>query len=330
MSPSKYQPPLFASDSSYWPQVYIACSLTAVAADQEARHSLSAWCHIIQESIQTATSGGDITGDARSWTVRCDVPLDRSSPWKAKDATPEGIYARNSSALWSQSDAMIVIGFRGGSIGVGQELEWAIQQGIPVLYVQPAGQPVSRQLEGAAHQADITIEPFEEPPELTRIIARWLARRRRTIEDGARIRSMNRDRLVVAQTVMRTTWARLDRDARFEACAVAHIRPRQVNRLLLDLDALASASTGQLLKLTSALGLEIGSLLGPAPPVIRRVSHAQLAALQLAAAENAWDGDTVVELIISAERTLAAPGVRRLRFDGLQDWVRFHDRPRDK
>jgi hypothetical protein len=323
-------PRLFAGDDEYWPQVYIACSLTAIADDVEAQQLLKSWCHIVREAINTETAGGDVLGESRAWTVRCDAPIDRSAPWKDADATGEDIYRRNSRALWTDNDAIIVLGFRGGSIGVGQELEWAIQQGIPALYLQPPGNAVSRQVLGAAAEADIAIEAFEEPRELDGIVRRWLSRRRRVIEDGPRLRAMTRERLLLAQAWMVETWRRLDIDERIEVCATARLKPARVNRLLLEPDALAAASTGVLLRLTSALGLEIGALLSPSTALSRRLSPRQLVALRQAASENRWDGATVVELIIDAERTLAEPGVRRLRFERLQDWVRFHERPRDR
>jgi prophage maintenance system killer protein len=306
------------------PQLYVACVLTATAEDKEAMNNLRSWCHNVERAVDEATRGGsDEPGLEREWRVECDIPLRRTRP--GSPHTPQQVFERNSRALWSEADAMIAIGYRGGSSGVGQELEWAIRQGIPILYLVPDGDTVSRQVEGARHQADITIEPFDEPEELARIVEGWIVSRRRVIEDGWRRREIHRSRVVAAQAMARAALAQLDHAARFEVCAIAQLKPGRVHRLLTDPDALLAASLGEYLRLTAALGLEIGSP-REAPAVPRqRLTPDQMDRLLDAAREQAWGGGVVQELIDRAERELALPGVRRFDFERMQGWVRFHE-----
>lgn len=309
-----------------WPRLYVACALTAVADRPDARERLALWTHVIEEAIKEQTAGGDVTGEARSWCIVLDVPLKRTSPWKNKEATPVEIYEQNSASVWARADAMIVIGAFGGSTGAGQELEWALRQGIPILYVVPPGESASRQVRGAENQGDLTIQEFEEPDELKRAVARWIAKHRSAIEDGARRRAMTRSRFLVAQTVVRYTWARLDIDGRCDFCARTRLRPALINRIVSDLDAFAALSGRQLVEISAGLGIDLGVLLGVPGNHEPALSERSLRALQQAADESSWDGPHVIDLILDAQHVLATPATRRLPLGSMQDWIRFDKR----
>ena len=307
------------------PRLYVACPRTTIANDNDAS-LLRSWCHIINEAVQDATQGSEDLSAPREWAVACAIPLQRSLPGsRDEQLLGREVFELNSRELWTKVDAMIAIGYRGGSVGVGQELQWAIQQGIPILYVVPPGSRVSRQVEGATHEADISIEPFQGPEHLARIVDRWLVSRRQAVEDGWRRREIHRARVVAAQAAAYAAWAQLPHAERFAACATAQLKPGRVHRLLTDPDALLAASLNEFLALTAAFGLEIGPLREPSKAQRKRLTPKQTDALLEAARENGWGGGVVIDLIEGAEQALALPGVRRMAFERMQDWVRFHD-----
>jgi hypothetical protein len=308
-----------------WVQLYVGCSLTAVRDDTKAKSQLDSWCEAIDEAVASETGGDDL----HTWTFKCYIPFAETAPWGEDGLRPEQIYERNSRALWTRCDAMIVVGLHGGSIGVGQELEWAIQQGIPILYLVPPDDHVSRQVEGAKSDADLTIRSFGGTRELKNAVRDWLATRREVIEDGQRVREIHRERVLVLQAAMEARWKMLDADGRAEVCATARLAPARVNRLLLDLDALAAAPLLQLTRLTAVLGVEIG-IVRETAVLPSRLSPTQLVALEQAAEENGWGASTVARLAIEAGRILATPAIRRLNLEKMQHWVRFHDQRQDR
>ena len=83
------------------------------------------------------------------WPI--DAPIDYSAPWKQDGLSPDDVYRKNLDAIHA-SDALIAFGENGASAGVGQELEWAIRLGIPILYLT-ADRVVSRQIQGQCRVA---------------------------------------------------------------------------------------------------------------------------------------------------------------------------------
>ncbi len=89
------------------------------------------------------------------------------------------MFARNAHHVLSEADALIVYGWS-PSAGVGQEIIWAAQSGLPVLYVEPQGHPPSRQVAGTP--GDLTIIRQSTPDHLKDEIRRWVRRRRHQLE----------------------------------------------------------------------------------------------------------------------------------------------------
>lgn len=79
---------------------------------------------------------------------------------------------------------LIVIGYRGGSLGAGQEFGWASALRIPILYLRPKGDPLSRQIEGTP--ADTEFAEFESIEELKAAVVAFVRSRRTAIEDHPR------------------------------------------------------------------------------------------------------------------------------------------------
>jgi hypothetical protein len=305
------------------PGVYIACSLTGIQDDREAQHTLSGFCRVIQDAIDAETLGVEGKEDTDRWAIRTNVPFKTSSPWAAGEASGREIYERNVKLLRTDTDALIIIGHRGGSMGCGQELEWAAAQSLPTLYLRPEGQPLSRQVEGAAEHMDLSIIEFADADALGRVVRRWVTRRRHAIEDTARRRNITRGRLTTAQAMMRWAWSRLDVDGRIKITALTRLKPMRINDLMLDPDALATSSVSQLLALSAALGLDLGRLFSPLPVTGQALGKRELGALRQAAEENGWNAPTVIDLILTAERAVAAGGTRRMPFTNIGDWTRL-------
>jgi hypothetical protein len=89
------------------------------------------------------------------WRVSVHSPARRSAPWQNDGLTAEDVYRLNSRTVWEEADALVVIGYEGGSLGSGQELAWAASLALPTLYVHNVDTPVSRQLRGAAAEHDL-------------------------------------------------------------------------------------------------------------------------------------------------------------------------------
>lgn len=136
------------------PLAYLAMALTLLPEGAERREAESNE-YIIKQAIVEST-----TGAADPWQLRVHSPLEHTAPWKRDDLTPDDLYRINTALLWEEVDALIVLGVRGGSLGVGQELVWAGDQLVPLLYLHSDGQDLSRQVLGMALERDLTVKAF--------------------------------------------------------------------------------------------------------------------------------------------------------------------------
>lgn len=292
------------------PQVYVASPLTGLTS--EARQTVLAWCHIVESAIDEATRGA-----ANPWLVRVHVPARLSAPWGEDGRTDADVYNLNSTTLCTDTDALVVIGYHGGSMGAGQEFEWACNRGIPILYVTSKGDPISRQVRGAP--AELTTIEFESPDELRDATTAFLRRCRRTIEDGPRRRASLRLRLTPVVAELRVAWKALPVHRQREVAAIARLHPRRIATVLGDPLALAALSAGRTLALAAALRI----CFLPPPLALPELQLEQLRALFNAQAEYDWSDALALELANAARLELARGGVRRFRLTTIDDWHRF-------
>jgi hypothetical protein len=282
------------------PLVYVASALSHL--DEPGRQLIDAWCHTIRDAVVEASEES-----SQRWRLRPYTPITWSAPGPTDERSPEEIYDLNTSKVWEEADALIVLGYAGGSLGAGQEFGWAASLRLPILYLHEKGSPISRQIEGTP--CDLTVEEFDSAEALHAAVARFVRDRRRVIEDNAR---RCRDRVLrfsPLATEMAKVWGRLSDAERQEVSGIARLHRRRIDELLRCPLALAAASLDELLALASALGLDLGRLLSPLLPDLEPT---QLGALATAAAEYEWDGRETIRLLQATRVELAKGGVRRL------------------
>lgn len=251
------------------------------------------------------------------------MPFTWSAPWTGDGREPHEIYSSNMGFV-RDAAALIVVGYRGGSLGAGQEFEWASGLRIPILYLRPKGDPISRQIEGTP--ADTEFAEFETIEELKAAVVAFVRSRRSAIEDYPRRLRDRAMMLAPFANAIEAEWAKLSDKDRERTAANARLHPRRVQELAADPWTLAAGSLNELLALTGALGVDPWRLLsGGAPELESR----QVEALRTAAHEYEWDGVETLELYLDARTELARGGVRRLSLVTVEDWVRFRDARRD-
>jgi hypothetical protein len=318
MSPDRGQLPLPIippePDDPDTPLVYVASALTHL--DGEGRKLVEAWCHIIQETIV------EVSGESgQTWHLRVHLPIAWSAPWNEENDRPsEEIYEQNARIVRAQADALIVLGYGGGSLGAGQEFAWASAVRLPILYLRNKDQPMSRQIAGTP--ADLETAEFETSEELVDAVTAFLRRNRGVIEDGPRRRRNRATEFAPLAGVLRAGWDALGDHGRDEVSGLSRLHRRRVEELLEPV-ALATASLGEVAALTASLGIDFGRALSPAR--LPNLDAAQLAALRTAATEYGWSGPTTLELLRDARLELAKGGVRRLPLASPEDWARFKE-----
>lgn len=303
-----------------YPKVYLAMPLSQL--DEDKRDKVELLADSVNQAIYETTRRG-----SEPWPVRVHSPVKHSAPWKDDPRTPEEIYRLNTDAIWGDVDAMIVIAEPGGGIGVGQELAWACQLGLPVLVVHKKGTCLSRQVTGTREEHDVTIETYRDPEHLRDVLDRWLLARQATICDGPRRRVGRLVRYTSLCDRLGKAWTALSAGEREHVVATTRIAPVRIARILADPLALAAASTEERAALGSALRIDGGSR--PASRGLPQLEPKQRAALNSAAREFDWNFETSLRLYENARRELAAGGIRRLPLASNRDWAEFAERHDD-
>jgi hypothetical protein len=311
------QQPLFAEvPEPDWPLVCVAAPLSGL--DLAGRQTVSAWSELISAAVLNSAR------DASSpWQIRIHLVTKMSAPWKGDGRSGREVLELNSTVVKSEADALVIVGYKGGSIGVGQELEWALRQGMPVLYLHHVEDCPSRQVRGTSEFGDVLIEAFTEPEEIESIVLRFLHSRRPQIEEQKRRR---RDRILLfgrLQSKLNERWETLASDERLEVMAVVRMKPARIEQLLASVHELACASVVETFDLTAALGLSALDALGTeAEP---ELEPSQLAALASAATEYEWDPITTLNLLAFPRMEVARGGIRRLLLSQNDDWLALYE-----
>lgn len=242
------------------------------------------------------------------------MPIEWSAPGSPHSSAE--IYEQNARIVQGAA-GLIVVGYRGGSLGAGQEFAWATGLRLPILYLRPKDHPVSRQVEGTP--ADLAIEEFVASS-LYDIVAGFIRKQRPIIEDHAR---QLRDRALMLtpfKEPMEVAWGALSTDEQEKIAGNARLHVRRIERLVSDPLTLASASMNEVVALAGALGVNPWRNLSGQMP---ELSSSQRAALRTASQEYEWDGAETLGLYEEARMELARGGVRRLPFATVEDWVQF-------
>lgn len=297
------------------PLAYVASALSSL--NEEGRKLVDAWCHAIKEAIAEASDVDKVP------LIRCHAPVDLSAPWKSGGKTNEEIYDLNFTTV-VESDALIVIGHQGGSFGGGQEIGWATDLRMPILYVHHTHDKVSRQLYGTP--ADIDFYQFSTTDDLAQRVRRFIKERRKRIEAHHRTRGHWRVVYVLPLARLRAGWRPLEEDGRRRVSALASLHPRQVDAILTSASTLAVTSLDALTALSSALGLSYGQVFEPSP--LPELSSIEIQALRVAVREHGVDPTEAFQLEVEARLELAKGGTRRFSLTTPEDWICFRSNRR--
>jgi hypothetical protein len=272
------------------PVVYVACPLTGVSGIL--RRTIGAQLGIIKNAITCVTDQD--RADGEEWPVSVYVPFDHTAPWTTDQLTAKEVYQCNLSQVHG-SDALIVLGENGASAGVGQELEWALRLGLPVLYLSPEG--TSRQIEGTP---GVTSVAYNDDVETLEVATRNFMRRMRPlIEAGPRRRRSRSLRFEALRLRLFAAWeACADRT---EAAASCGLSFESLELLFHDSTILAMQSVDTVVALAGALKVS----LEPFVADVVLLPAAAMRALVTAGEENAWSDDLVERLAIYGIASLA-------------------------
>ncbi len=241
------------SSTAEVPLIYLASPLTNLTST--ARQSVCATVDNIKLRIEHLTVADRVA--AERWPVAVYAPVEHSAPWKKDGRSPTEIYELNLSRVLD-ADAMIVLGDRTVSAGVGQEIEWGVRAGLPILYLTP-GAAVSRQISGTP--ARLEVADFGSDMDTLRLrLDGWLRANRTLIEDGPRRRRDRRLRYAGVTSRLRDAWGRASDPT--SAAARCNLHPSLVDSLLTDPARVALMPSEWLDRLTAELGVP-KSMSGP-------------------------------------------------------------------
>jgi hypothetical protein len=307
--------PLFTGDGSgRLPLVYVASPLSSLTVSEQ--RQIDAWCKNIEDAILNERTG------AHEWTLRTHIPAQQSPPWKADNRSAGDVYRLNSGLVWSDVDALMVLCPRGGSLGAGMELAWAVGLGVPCLVVHCATETPSRQVLGLCEESDLRVEPFEDANKLQSIVRHWLNAKRPELDARDLRRQIHRQRTQSLRGQLQARWDSLDTEGRERAAMDGGFTVARMERLVGSASALVAATLHELLTLTATLGVELGAPLSPRGSAL---SPSQLRALSQAATEYGWGPGEAVELVQRAQAELSSTAVRRLPLASPEDWRRFKE-----
>ena len=293
------------------PFLYLACPLTSVEPSE--RQLLDSWCaHIRNCIVETCTESED------GWELGVHAPFWWSNPASGDKMSAEDVYELNNGKV-RDCAGMVVPALRGGSTGVGQELIWAMQSRLPILYLYPSQGHVSRQVQGTP--ADLTVVAFGDASQLVDAVAEFLRKNRAVIEDHARRAKNEAVKFAPLRTTLYARWGQCNERERARVAGAARIHIERVGDLLATDRSIAAASLSELAALTGELGVSFGEL---APnPTSPDLSAREREALIQVSDEYEWSGSKALYLESRARSELARGGIRRLRLESPADWLRF-------
>jgi hypothetical protein len=297
------------------PLLYMAMPLSHLTNKKD-RERVDLLAHTVGRAIAEQTRR-----PPEPWPVRIHSPIKLSAPWREDDWTPVDVYELNTGKIWLETDALIMIADAGGSMGMGQELEWGFDLQLPSLYLYPDGDPVSRQINGANSEYDLSVEAYRDSDDLHDRVGRWLASRKAAILDGPRRRRSRELIFGQAGDSLAAAWALISSAEQEHVVATTRIARGRIKRMLSHPLALAAASFQEVEILRGALGI---ARHGDPQKELPELRPAQRAALCNAAEELEWDHETVLDLQRRAQVELGAGGVRRLTLGSIQDWATFY------
>lgn len=307
------QPPLPPPPPPGAPCLYVATKITGTAPGSPERQMIEFGVTTIRDAVFESTQAATVP-----WHLRVHAPVEWTTPEQTPDLTGPAVFSRNARHVIAEADALIVYGWA-ASAGVGQEISWAaLSVGLPVLYVEPPGHRVSRQIAGTP--GDLSVVGYTGPDHLKDEIRRWVRTRRHQIEAGAGRRRSRSLRVSDLHGRLSYVWASIGQAGRHRVSAHIGLAPSLVDWWLEDAAFLAVAPAAHVLLLTVELTGSTDAVVGR-----HELTLNELEALLTARDEHGWDDGSTEALRRRGERELALPAVRRFRLDSPEDWTRLHE-----
>lgn len=273
------------------PRLYLGCPLTVLTP--AAKRQLISDVASAKKAIEAVTVSDRV--DDERWPVSVYAPIEKTSPWETPEMTSSEVYRTNLLEVHN-SDALIAIGEGGGSVGIGQELEWAIRLGIPALYLSP--KEVSRQIEGA--RGSLQTATYEEDAKtLEAVVQNFLRQWRHSIIDGPRRRSSRRLRFASITQQLKSAWE--DSRRRTEVAAQVGMDFGHIDLALSDPLLISALSAQALFSLAAELRV---STMGhdSGPEFVLSAPH--LRALMIAADKDGWSNEVIEVLLIHGRASI--------------------------
>jgi hypothetical protein len=294
------------------PQLYLACPLTGLT--DAVRRQIDSDVAIVKRAVTAETRLDRV--DADSWPLNVYAPIDHTGPWASDGLSPHEVYRLNLSKV-HDSDALLVLAEKGGSAGVGQELEWASRLGIPIAFLS-ASQTVSRQIAGAP--ALMLAQSYNKHADtLEDLVKNFLRRWKPMILDGPRRRASRVVRFQPITLRLRGAWQSCSN--RTNVAAQVRVDVEYLELTLSDPRYVATMPVDTLLALAHQLNVSLGALdrskaLALPVPMMR--------AVMAAADEGGWPDDTVEALMYKGRAAIELGDVIDLRT--VAAWRGLHER----
>lgn len=232
------------------PRVYVACALSSVSGEDW--RLLEDDCEAIKRGIVGASKDS-----TPAWDCFVHAPIDHTSPSRAPSLTAREVWRKNVREVQCWADGLVAHGFKGGSCGVGQELTWAFERGLPILYVHHRDSPVSRQIRGMAELSPwFDIREFQASDHLERISRAWTVERRHVIENGPLHRAYVCSAWEPVRGELATRWELFTRAEKARICAAARTDPEEIVDVLDHAMRLSSLPGAKLVSLLSAFDVD--------------------------------------------------------------------------
>jgi len=268
------------------PKVYLACPLTGLP--RAARRQIKSDVVAVQRAVEAVTVGDRV--DDERWPVSVYAPIEHTAPWKRDGLSAEQVYRTNLDEIHT-SDALIVLGENGASAGVGQELEWAIRVGIPILYLS-AGPDVSRQIQGTP--AFLQAQSYNNDTRtLESHVKNFMRLSRPMILDGPRRRELRLLRYEAVTKRLRAAWETCPKPT--EVAAQVRVDIRYLELALSDPVLVSVMPAATLISLAHELDVALTSHL---PQRLLVLPVPALRALLAAAEADGWPDEDVERLMI--------------------------------
>ncbi|PZS01487.1 MAG: hypothetical protein DLM56_14780 [Pseudonocardiales bacterium] len=172
------------------PRLYLASPLTGLSESR--RRELSLRIRVVKSAVVDVTMTE--RPDEEQWPVSVYAPWEHTSPWGAAGLSPQTIYDHNLDHLLD-CDGLVIVTDGTCSAGIGQEIEWAVRSGIPILYLSDT--EASRQIRGTPHS--IAERTWTDAETMAAHVRNWLSVERAQLQNGPR-RRVDRDLAYVKVT----------------------------------------------------------------------------------------------------------------------------------